>query len=65
MGDDISMDSARRNGENRDDRSRIDPIEWSMHFWNLLVNYYGMSEIVGQLLFEQYTNEQPLAILPK
>jgi hypothetical protein len=25
----------------------------------------GMSEIDGQLLFEQYTNEQPLAILPK
>ena len=32
MGDDSRMDSARQNGKNRDDRSRIDPIEWSMHF---------------------------------
>ena len=41
------------------------PLSGACISWNLLVNYYGMSEIVGQLLFEQYTNEQPLAILPK
>ena len=41
------------------------PLSGACISWNLLVNYYGMSEIDGQLLFEQYTNEQPLAILPK
>ena len=41
------------------------PLSGACISWNLLVNYYGMSEIVGQLLFEKYTNEQPLDILPK
>ena len=28
--------------------------------WNLLVNYYGMSDILTQLLLEVFNNEQPL-----
>jgi len=51
MGDDIRMDSAWWNGENVDDRSCTDPIEWSMQFTRcLLVSYYWMSDISTQLL---------------
>jgi hypothetical protein len=42
-------------GENEDDRSSTDPIEWSMYFKGFLVSLLQCaSEIVGQLLLEQF-----------
>jgi hypothetical protein len=54
-------------GENEDDRSRTDPIEieWSMYFKGFVTVLQCASEIVGQLLLEQFNNEQPLRYLPK
>jgi hypothetical protein len=48
--------------KNEDDRSRTDPIEWSMHFFGFVTVLQCASEIVDQLLSEQY---QPLEILSK
>jgi hypothetical protein len=52
-------------GKNEDDRSCTDPIEWSMHFLGFVTVLQCASEIVGQLLLEQFNNEQPLRYLPK
>jgi len=60
MGDDIRMDSAWWKGKNVDDRSRTNPIEWSMQFTRGLLSYYWMSDISTQLLLDKYDNEQPL-----
>ena len=52
-------------GENEEDRSSTDPIEWSMYFKGFVTVLQCASEIVGQLLLEQFNNEQPLRYLPK
>ena len=52
-------------GENEDDRSHTDPIEWSMYFKGFVTVLQSASEIDGQLLLEQFNNEQPLRYLPK
>ena len=52
-------------GKNEEDRSSTDPIEWSMHFKGFVTVLQCASEIVGQLLLEQFNNEQPLRYLPK
>ena len=54
-------------GENEDDRSDTDPIEWSMYFKGFVTGYciQCAGVIDGQLLLEQFNNEQPLRYLPK
>ena len=54
-------------GENEDDRSHTDPIEWSMYFKGFVTGYciQCAGVIDGQLLLEQFNNEQPLRYLPK
>jgi hypothetical protein len=52
-------------GKNEEDRSRTDPIEWSMYFKGFVTVLQCASEIVGQLLLEQFNNEQPLRYLLK
>ena len=52
-------------GKNEEDRSRTDPIEWSMYFKGFVTVLQCASEIVGQLLLELFNNEQPLRYLPK
>jgi hypothetical protein len=52
-------------GANEEDRSRTDPIEWGMHFKGFVTVLQCASEIDGQLLLEQFNNEQPLGYLPK
>ncbi len=54
-----------KTGENEDDRSHTDPIEWSMYFKGFVTVLQCASEIDGQLLLEQFNNEQPLRYLPK
>jgi hypothetical protein len=44
-------------GENEEDRSHTDPIEWSMYFKGFVTVLQCASEIVGQLLLEQFNNE--------
>ena len=65
MGGDSRIDSVRWNGENEDDRSRTDPIEWSMHLLLFVSELRAMSDISTQLLFDEYDNEQPLERLLK
>jgi hypothetical protein len=43
-------------GENENDRRRTDPIEWSMYFLGFVTVLQCESEIVGQLLLEQFNN---------
>jgi hypothetical protein len=69
MGDDIRTDLVWLNGENEDDRSRT-YLATSLIVicisWDLLL-YYSVQVryVVGQLLLEQFNNEQPLRYLPK
>jgi hypothetical protein len=55
----------RDNCENEYDRSHTDPIEWSMYFKGFVSELLCASVIDGQLLLEQFNNEQPLRYLPK
>jgi hypothetical protein len=52
-------------GENEDDRGHTDPIERSMHFKGFVTVLQCAGVIDGQLLLEQFNNEQPLRYLPK
>ena len=59
------MDSARWNGNDEDDRSRIDPIDCELHFMGFASELLCENDILSQLLLEVFNNEQPLERLLK